>query len=330
MTTPTPKFEPGVQKFLDEEQTREILGEYKNTTVNLGYKKSRSRFPDQKIKPVTTFSPEIWERFNMPNFDFIKLTIEAGLATPNGNIIIDTTISNSVRKIALLAMVNIKAVKIFTKSYINPKSRISFDGSHYHFESGDLKSFIAHHFPEEEEQIKTVNATEMMKRITTGLERNPCRDRRPLDILTSNSEEGTKSRISFKVDSVISLFTYEEITRLVNTSKKLPHYTMKGYDELLSQALERVDTQAVESSDPIEPNLAKELAEEEHSEPASLVESADQFDDSVMPAIELSPKAKSTEDIKVDQIINLSAIKKILGAGDSITITIQYTKSSGE
>jgi hypothetical protein len=322
---PSKKFEPGVQKYLDEEESKEILQEYQSTTSIRGYKPPRKKFRSvEDHKPITTFSPEIWEKFGMSkDFNFVELAKEAGLVDQTGNVIIEDKPTTAFKKVWVLALIHIKAVKIFTKSYINPKSSISFDGEKYEFGSGDIKRFILHHFPQQEPQIRKLNATDVMKTLYTGFENNPCRGKQPIGILSIEKTEGLKQKRYF-VDDILSLFSFDQVMQLLNTSGKRPHYTKRQYNELLDSVLEIKTSPKIESESINEPlDLTPDLNEDPGTDIIT-----QEIDDSIPPAIEISPE--KSEEIAVEQVINLNALKKILGHGDSITITIQYTRSSGE
>lgn len=316
-----PKFEPGVQKYLDDEETKEIRHEYKSTTVNLGYKPPRKKFKPEQHKPITIFSQEILEAFDMTDFNFVQLAKDAGLVNEEGDVIIEGKPTPALKKVWLLALNNMRAVKVYTKSFINPKSSISFDGEKYKFGSGDIKNFILHHFPNQYSDIKKLNATDTMTSLIRCFENNPCRLNQPLGIMSMSEEEDAKRKDYF-VDDLITLFSFDQLLTLMNTSRKKPHYTKKQYDELLEEVL-KIDKKLPQkvSAEPLD--LTPDLSETS-PEPDS------QIDDSLPPAIEVFPEERPAEEISVEQVININALKRILGSGDSITITIQYTKSSGE
>lgn len=323
---PTPKFEPGVAKFLDEELTKEIRVEHKTTTAHVGYKPPRIRYPEIKMPPKTIFSPTTWSKYNMEeNFDFIQIIKNAGLADQNGRLIFRSTPTATIKEVLQHMLVNFKAVKILIKSIIIPKSKMKLEKGNFFFSASDIKPFILYHFPADAEEIKTVNASNLMKHLLDGLENNPVRQNKPIGLLIEHSTKNpndTKSKIMYQLDEIITKFSFDQLHRIMSISLNKPHCRMDQYSAMIDDIL----TQKPED---IIKHRSKSWVGSEYQGLDISDEPIRDMPQRVERELDL-PAQKNTDLNSEDdnQIINIKALNKIMNPGDTIEITIKYTKSS--
>lgn len=314
-------FGPNVLQFLEQEEKKDILQEYQSTTKNLGYKKVRPRFKDDNdFQPITTIP---WSLYNMSEFNFVQLLKDAGLATEDDRLIRTESPTPLMKKIILIMFNNMDSVRIMMKTKIKPKSYMQYDGTYYVFTAADLKPFVEYHFPNDLDIIKKVNASDVMKSMMIGFERNPIRGGRQVNLLKMGAMPGgksTKIRKVYHLDSMITLFTMDQLKQIIGMSRQKPHYTMTEYIKLIDSLVKSEEPQSEE------PDIVKELM----SEPEESVVSLDHdFDDSVMPAIEISEE----ETIQADSLLNISTVERLMSRlkpGEKVKFTIEFSKSSGE
>lgn len=324
----TTKFEPGVQKYLEQEEKKEITKEFRSTTKNLGYKppigKRKINYSDDVTKPITRIPTNLWELYNMKEYNFIQDAISKGLATAEGRMNIISTPTTCAKKLALLFLNNIDSCRVIMKNFVQPASKMTSDSGHFYFGSQDIKFFLMHHFPNDLEALSHVNSTDVMKSIMIWLEKNQTRKKEPIGLLSIVDPKA--ARKIFKIDKIITLFTFEELLQVSCLTMKKPHYNTSGYNTLLSEILTREENMIKAKTEEVpNDNIVTETIETPPVEEIveELTEDSIISDEKPEPSVEL-------ECLQADQIINLEVLNRLLDKGDSIEISIKFTKSSGE